>query len=206
MQRGSTQTQNTSLLIPGHFAQALELPTKPQDSKDMAEDTPSDISNFARRHRLKAGRGERSADFTASRGKVIPWPTSPLNQMADRTITNVQIAIEDQIYAEQLRGLLEEDNKHRAYVVDQPNPTIDGVVVLDETTLGHVGVLKETDALRFIVLRKESSDPDKLWEAGVRYMVPAKYPPKLVRTMILGAEVRLNTEQSSNGSVPQTEE
>lgn len=156
----------------------------------------------------KAGRGQRSA---ASMGKVIPWPTSQSNKIEHRTTTNVQIAIEDQVYAEQLRGLLEEDNKHRAYVVDKPIPTIDGVVVLDETTLGHFGVLEETDAWRHIVLSNESSDPDKLWETGVRCVVPAKYPPNLVRLLILVTELRLNQgrkqvppDQSSgeNASVP----
>ncbi len=107
-------------------------------------------------------------------------------------ITNVQIAIEDLAYAEELRGLLEEDNERRIYIVDKPSPAMDGVIVLDETALGHVGVLERTEALRYIVLGKESSDLQKLWEAGIRCVVPANYLPILVRAVIAGAELRLN--------------
>ena len=114
-------------------------------------------------------------------------------------VNNVQIAIEDQAYAEELRGLLEADNMHRAHIVDRPISTMDGVVVLDETTLGHVAVLEETDALRYIVLIKESFDSEKLWQTGIQCAVPAQYPPNLVRTVILGTELRLNIKPSSNG-------
>lgn len=136
-------------------------------------------------------------DCNVAQGKLIQWPTSPLNQPADRTITTVQIAIEDQVFAEQLGSLLAGDNRHRVYFVDRPNPAMDGVVVVDETTLGRLGVLEESVAVRCIVLKKDSSDPDKLWDAGVRYLVPAEYPPSLVQTVILGTEMRLNIEQSS---------
>jgi hypothetical protein len=163
---------------------------------DMAEDIPCDISTFGPRHRLNSGRQTRSAGFTVHEKTVIPWPLSNSNEIADPTITNVQIAIQNQVYAEELRELLEEDNQHRAYVVDRPNSTVDGLVVLDETTLGHVGVLEGTDALRYIVLGKESFDPNKLWKTGVRCVVPAEYPPSLVRMVVLGSEVRLNRQPS----------
>ena len=108
------------------------------------------------------------------------------------SLNNVQIAIEDQAYAEELRRLLEEDGKHRVYVVDQPSPTIDGVVVLDEMTLGHVGVLG-ADALRYIIVRrKEPPDYDKLWKAGVQRILPAEYPTRIALAVILGLELMVN--------------
>jgi hypothetical protein len=140
------------------------------------------------------------ADFAGPRGRVIPWPASRSNKVSDPLITNVQIAIEDQAYAEQLRALLEEDTQHRAYVVDRPSPEMDGVVVLDETTLGHVGVLEPTEAQRYIVLRKGPFDHDKLWQTGIRCVIPADYPPNLVRTVILGTELRLNIEQAERAA------
>jgi len=145
---------------------------------------------FTPSRRLKAAGQERSVDF-AREGKVIPWPVRGLDKGAGPTITNVQIVIEDQVYAEELRGLLEEDNKHRAYVIERPSPAIDGLVVLDETTLHHRALAEGKAALRYVVLRRESFDPDKLWETGIRCVVPAEYSPNLVRTVILGAELRL---------------
>ena len=113
----------------------------------------------APRRRLKEGSQKRSGDFALSENKVIPWPVPQSPKVAESLI-NVQIAIEDRTYADELRRLLEEAGKHQVYVVDQPNPTIDGVVVLDETTLGHFGVLG-ADALRYIIVRrKEPPDYD----------------------------------------------
>jgi hypothetical protein len=137
------------------------------------------MPTFALRHRRKTDGDQRSADFPVEK-KVIPWPTAQSNKIAVPAIAHVQIAIEDQVYAEELRCLLEEDNKHRAYFVHRPTLTIDGLVVLDETTVGHVGEVQETDALRYIVLCKKSADPDKLWDTGIRWVVPAEYPPNLV--------------------------
>jgi hypothetical protein len=109
----------------------------------------------------------------------------------------VQIAIENRDYAEELGRLLEEDNKHRAYVVDRPNPAIAGVIVLDETTVGHLGVPEGRDAMRFFVLANEASDPNKLWHAGVRRLLPAGHPTELVRLAILHTERLLNQQDSS---------
>lgn len=156
----------------------------------MAEDTPG---NFVQRHRLRTVRQRPSADCDESKKTVIPWPTSQRNETADEPIANVQIAITDRSYAEELRRLLEDDNKHRACIVDRPNPTTDGVVVIDETTLRRIGNLEGSDAARYMVLRNESSDPDELWQTGIRYLIPVEYPPKIVRAVILGMELQLKS-------------
>lgn len=154
--------------------------------------SPRDISTYAPRHRSNEGNRKRSGDFTLSENRVIPWPATQLPKVAD-SINNVQIAIEDRAYADELGRLLEEDGKHQVCVVDQPNPTIDGVVVLDETTLARVGVLKGAEALRYIVVRrKEAPDYDKLLEAGVQRILPADYPTRIALAVILGLELTLN--------------
>jgi hypothetical protein len=148
------------------------------------------------RHRCKAP-GKNPRDFACPKNQLFPWPQSPLNKAVDSTINNIQIAIEDRVYAELLRGLLEENSEHRAYVVDRPNPAIDGVMVLDETTVGDVAVPAGRDGMRYIVLGNEASDPNKLWNAGVRRLLPAKHPPELVRFAILYTELILSQEDSS---------
>src|ERR1700734_3739018 len=120
----------------------------------------NNILPFAPCHRLEVVGRKRSVDFALA-GKVIPWPVRKSHVGADPPITNVQIVIDDQVYAEELRGLLEKDKKHRAYVVDRPSPTIGGLIVLDETTLHYLAVAEGTAALRYIVLHRGSSDPHK---------------------------------------------
>jgi hypothetical protein len=142
-------------------------------------------------HRYKCSRKD-SCDFKASEKQGVAKSPSPLNNTVDSIMNNVQIAIGDRVYAEKLRRLLEEDREHRAYVVDKPNPTTDGVVVLDETTVGDVAVPAGRDGMRYFVLGNEGSDLNKLWNAGVRRLLPAKHPPELVRFAILFTELILS--------------
>lgn len=162
---------------------------------------PSDMSTFGTCGQCKGGCRKHSGDSNGSENTVIPWPQSRMSEVASSTISDVQIALEDQTYAEQLRGLLEEDNKHRAYVVDRPNPAIDGVMVLDETTVRDLAVPAGMDGIRYIVLANEASDPNKLWHAGVRRLLPAKHPAELVRFAILYTELLLS-QQNSSRDVP----
>lgn len=116
-----------------------------------------------------------------------------MSAVASAAISSIQIALEDQTYAEQLRGLLEADGKHRAHIVAEPNPAVAGVIVLDETTIGHLMVPEGKDAMRFLVLANEASDPNKLWNSGVRKLL-AKNPPEVVVFAILHTELQLNQE------------
>jgi hypothetical protein len=156
---------------------------------------PTDMSTFGTCRQCQGGCRKHSRDSNSSENRVIPWPQSRPSEVVSSTISNVQIALQDQTYAEQLRSLLEEDGKHRVHVLDRPIRTLAGIVVLDEATLRFVGVLEETDALRYVVLRKDFCDPDELWERGVRYLVPLAYSLNLVRTLILGMELHLHIEQ-----------
>lgn len=182
----------------GWNRKALELPTQPLEFRmtQNNRNAPKDISTFVPRDPSKAGGESRPLSFTGLKGNVVPWPVSEPKKIADQTITNVQIAMDDQAYAAELQDLLEKDNQHRAHIVDQPSPTMDGVVVVDAMALQRVGAMEETDALRYIVLHDESGDADKLWETGVRCVVPRTYSPRLIRTAILGMELRLKIEQS----------
>ncbi len=85
---------------------------------------------------------------------------------------NVQIAIQDAAYAEELRRLLVSDGNHRVQVVDRPSPALTGVVVVDETLLRHSKWREEPNITRYLVLANEPCDADELWEIGIRRVVP----------------------------------
>ncbi len=163
----------------------------------------TDMSTLGTCRQCKGGCRKNFSDPESSNSKLIPWPESPTSKVDSSTISNVEIALEDQTYAEQLRGLLEADGNHRAYVVAEPNPIFAGVIVLDETTVDHLVLPEGRDAMRFFVLANEASDPNKLWHAGVRRLLPTKHPPELVRFAILYTELILSQENSSR-DVPQT--
>ena len=62
--------------------------------------------------------------------------------------------------------------------------------MLDETTIGHLGLPDEPGVL-YIVVRRGPSGVDELWETEVRCLLSAEYPPHVARLTILAAELGL---------------
>ena len=82
----------------------------------------------------------------------------------------VQLAIRDSEYAQSLRNSLLRDGTHRVYLVDQPDLRIDGVVVIDGSTLDNLAAYGE-QAERFVVITRKGSDSlSRLWNAGIRHV------------------------------------
>src|SRR5690242_3003783 len=103
----------------------------------------------------------------------------------------VQIAIADRRYADQVRDLLVSDGTHLVYIVDVPNPKIDGVIVVDDCRLKEVpcGPLVIE---RYVVVATEGSQRiSSLFLAGVRHVIFAGDSPTIARLAILAAELRL---------------
>jgi len=104
---------------------------------------------------------------------------------------NVQIAIRDRAYADALRHLLMADGQHQVYVVESPNPHIDGVVVVDETTATQTRLSLEFDIGRCVVFTREVPiQANQLWEAGIRHVIHADYAPHMGCLVVLAAERR----------------
>jgi hypothetical protein len=113
--------------------------------------------------------------------------------MNRQRVTTVQIAIEDRGYAEELRRLLMADGQHQVYVVNYPSPAIDGVVVMDDTIAIRMKLAVGFDFGRCVVFtQKVPVQVDQLWEAGVRHVIHADYPPHTGRLVVLAAERRLD--------------
>lgn len=108
-------------------------------------------------------------------------------------MTTVQIAIRDRSYAGALRDLLVADGKHCVYVVDYPSPAMDGVVVADEKIIDRLRESKGVEFSRCIVfIRQLDFDANRLFDAGVRYVIHADAPPDVGRLIVVAAERRLN--------------
>jgi hypothetical protein len=101
----------------------------------------------------------------------------------------IQIAIEDRYYANRLGHFLEDDHTHAVHVVETPDAALGGVVLADDTTIEHLPIGIDPQSL--IVLTKGSACVQTLWDAGVRWIVPAEYDPAIVRLVVLAAEMRL---------------
>jgi hypothetical protein len=105
---------------------------------------------------------------------------------------NVQIAIADLTYAQGLRDLLMADGQHQVYVVDYPSPAIDGVVVVDDAITNRMTMSGGFDFDRCVVFtRTVPIEVNRLWEAGVRHVIQADYPPHVGRLVVLAVERRL---------------
>jgi hypothetical protein len=109
------------------------------------------------------------------------------------SMTDVQIAIKDQSYAEELRRLLVADGKHRVHVVHRPTLSIQGVVVLDAALLENPILPEGHDSSRCVVFsHNEIFDVNSIWKAGIRHLIHADCPPPIGRLVVLAAEMRLN--------------
>jgi hypothetical protein len=105
---------------------------------------------------------------------------------------NVQIAIPDRTYAQELHDLLMADGQHQVCVVDYPSPAIDGVVVVDDAKMNRMTLSGGFDFDRCVVFtRTVPIEINRLWEAGVRHVIQADYPPHVGRLVVLAAERRL---------------
>src|SRR5579864_9001775 len=69
-------------------------------------------------------------------------------------VPTVQLAIADRRYAGQIRDLLLSDGAHRVYIVDAPNPKIDGVIAMDEGLVADLGAY---DVDRCVIVSRKGS-------------------------------------------------
>jgi hypothetical protein len=100
----------------------------------------------------------------------------------------VQIAIADRRYANQIRDLLVRDGTHRVYIVDAPDPSVDGIILLDDRLVDD---LPTYDLDRCVVLSRNTLEHiSALFDSGVRHLVFVGDSPGTARLAILGVELR----------------
>jgi hypothetical protein len=112
----------------------------------------------------------------------------------------VQVAIEDREYADSVRHLLLQDGRHRVQVLEKPDVTLGGVIIIDVASLDKFS-LEPTDQDRLVVIaHKESDKLSKVWDAGLRHVVFYGDPPQRVLAAVLGVELTLWLIQERSSS------
>ena len=108
----------------------------------------------------------------------------------------VQVAIQDPGYADSIRDLLVQDGSHRVHLVESPDLSLGGVIVVDSDHLDALPLSNEKERL-VVMVHKERDDLLKIWDAGVRHVVFQGDPPQTARVVVLGVELGLEQLGSS---------
>lgn len=103
----------------------------------------------------------------------------------------VQIALQDKDYAKALSKLLL-DGKHQVYLVENPTMSMDGVVVLDDTSLDQISDSQRDGERCVVVTHKRPPDFARLWKDGIHHVTSSADPPSVTQMAILAAELRIS--------------
>jgi len=103
----------------------------------------------------------------------------------------IQLALQNIEYAQSLQTLLLRDGAHRVYLVDQPDLSLDGVVVIDGKHNENLHILDQ-EPERFVVITSKNSERlSRIWDAGVRHVVFEGDSPNTAHLAVIAAEMRL---------------
>jgi hypothetical protein len=103
----------------------------------------------------------------------------------------VQVAIQDPGYADSIRGALLEDGNHWVHLVEMPDASLGGVIVVDTMCLNTFPLLANELERLIVLVDKQSDDLSRVWDAGVRHVLFHGDPPHMARIMVLGMELAL---------------
>ena len=109
-------------------------------------------------------------------------------------MTTVQLAISNPDYLRSLRSLLSQDGDHQVVVVDQPDPGVPGLMVVERDLMG--GTLDTGEPARFVVITARDAyyHLSQLWQAGFQHVVFERDPPTTAYMAVLSAEMQLLAE------------
>ncbi len=105
-------------------------------------------------------------------------------------MTTVQLAITNRDYALALESLLLPEAKYKVLIVDKPDPTIPGLVVLADSLLAEVDPSDE-DRLVVIATQQDATHLRSLWSSGHRNLVLPGDSPEVALFSILAVHMRL---------------
>ncbi len=108
----------------------------------------------------------------------------------------VQLALRDSGYAAWLRTLLLKDDAHGVLIVDKPDMSLEGIVVVDEDNFD--GLSPILDPERFLVIvRKGTSNIPRIWDSGIRHVVFEEDSLQSTQLAIVAVEMKLAARRRS---------
>jgi phosphopantothenate synthetase len=102
----------------------------------------------------------------------------------------VQVAIRDSEFARSISSVLRHGGKRAVLVVDQPDLSMEGVIVLDCEHLERAGIAAEQADRLVLVTGKDPDRLARIWNAGIRHVVFEDDAPNTVRLAVSAAELR----------------
>jgi len=110
----------------------------------------------------------------------------------------IQLVFHNAAYAESLAGILFLDGEHDVHVTDRPDPALDGIVVAHED--GLEGLIATLCPERIVlVARQDTRQLERIWDAGIRYVVFEETALQSLHLAILGAELKLGRGEAGSG-------
>jgi hypothetical protein len=103
----------------------------------------------------------------------------------------VQLVIGNSQYAQSLHNLLSRDGAHQVFLVDRPDLSLDGVVVVDESWFEPLLALHLEPERLVVTTRKATTRLSHVWDAGIRHVVFDGYSPSTAQLAVIAAELRL---------------
>jgi len=102
----------------------------------------------------------------------------------------VQVAIRDAACSQSICNVLRREGRHTVVVVDQPDLSLEGVIVLDGEHLERVGIAADQPDRFVLITRKDPDRLARLWNAGIRHVVFEDDSPNTVQLAVSAAELR----------------
>jgi hypothetical protein len=106
-------------------------------------------------------------------------------------VKTVQVAIRDPVYADSLRSLLLQDARRVVQLVETPDLSLDGVIILDPARLSAIPVLGNEQKRLIVMASRDRDDLAGIWDQGVRHLLFDGDPVEAARAMIFDLELSL---------------
>jgi len=109
----------------------------------------------------------------------------------------IQVSISNTPYAAALRELLARNGNWQVLCVDLPDPSREGILVLDPDCLRRLPLPLRNPERIVLITRNDPDDLTRAWEAGVTSVVFDKDPLNTALLAVLSARLRVSRPERS---------
>ena len=109
---------------------------------------------------------------------------------AGHPMPKIQLAVADAAYAAALRERLERSGMAEVYAVEAPDPSQEGVIVMDSAALSRLKAPLEHPERVVLITRNDPGELSRAWNAGIRSVVFCNDPLNTAVLAIMAAALR----------------